>query len=108
MEAAHRKSKRVKLAIHDEYMHAAALKFLLQSGEYEMETQEWSKLPYDQQNWTAWKATIWESYVAKIRSKATQEGEENPFGGSAVFGGSAEKTTNDLPRRRRNTTSAVN
>ena len=45
MEAAQRKHKREKLVIHDEYMHAVALKLLLQSGEYETETREWSKLP---------------------------------------------------------------
>ena len=39
MEAAHRKSKRAKLVITDEYMHAGALKLLLQSGEYETETR---------------------------------------------------------------------
>ena len=41
MEAAQRKSKWEKIFIHDEYMHDVALKFLLQSGEYEMETREW-------------------------------------------------------------------
>ena len=40
MEAAQRKSKQANLVIHDEYMHAEALKLLLQSGEYETETQE--------------------------------------------------------------------
>ena len=35
MEAAQRKSKRSKLVINDEYLHAVALKLLLQSGEYE-------------------------------------------------------------------------
>ena len=39
MEAAHRKSKRAKLVINDKYLHAVALKSLLQSGEYETETQ---------------------------------------------------------------------
>ena len=34
IEAAQRKSKRVKLVISDKYMHAVALKLLLQSGEY--------------------------------------------------------------------------
>ena len=45
MEAAQRKSKRAKLVINDEYLHAVALKLLLKSGEYETETREWSKLP---------------------------------------------------------------
>ena len=45
MKAAQRKSKRAKLVINDEYLHAVALKSLLQSGEYETETREWSKLP---------------------------------------------------------------
>ena len=48
MEAAQRKSKRAKLVIQNKYMHAVALKFILQSGEYETETREWSKLPGDQ------------------------------------------------------------
>ena len=38
MEAAQQKSKRGKLVIQEEYMHAVALKPLLQSGEYETET----------------------------------------------------------------------
>ena len=42
MEAVQRKSKRAKLVITDEYMHAVALKPLLQSGEYETATREWS------------------------------------------------------------------
>ena len=41
MEAAHRKSKRAKLVINNEYLHAVALKSLLQLREYETETQEW-------------------------------------------------------------------
>ena len=45
MEEVHRKSKREKLVINDEYIHAVALKLLLQSGEYETETWKWSKLP---------------------------------------------------------------
>ena len=52
MEAAQRKSKRAKLIINDEYMHDVALKYLLQSGEYETETREWSKLPEDEQTWS--------------------------------------------------------
>ena len=51
MEAAQRKSKRAKLVINDEYLHAVALKSLLQSDEYETETREWSKLPEDEQTW---------------------------------------------------------
>ena len=39
MEVAHRKSKQENLVIHDEYMHAVALKLLLQSGEYETDTR---------------------------------------------------------------------
>ena len=38
------------------------------------------------------------------RSSPREKGK--PFGGSAVFGGSAEKKTNNLPQRRGNTTSA--
>ena len=44
MEAVQQKYKRVKRVIRDEYMHAVALKLLLQSGEYDTETQEWSKV----------------------------------------------------------------
>ena len=40
MEAAQQKSKWEKLVIQDKYMHAVALKLLLQSGEYETETRE--------------------------------------------------------------------
>ena len=50
MEAAQRKSKREKLVINDEYMHAVALKSLLQFGEYNTETREWSKLPDDEKS----------------------------------------------------------
>ena len=79
MEAAQRKSKREKLVIHDDYMHAVAIKLLLQSGEYKTETREWSKLLEDQKTWTAWKTTFREAYVAKRRAKAAQEGGENPL-----------------------------
>ena len=41
MEAAQRKSKRAKLFINDKYLHAVALKLLLQSGEYKTEIREW-------------------------------------------------------------------
>ena len=58
MEATQRKYKRAKLVMQDEYMHAVALKSLLQPGEYENETREWSKLPDDQQNWMSWKITF--------------------------------------------------
>ena len=44
MEAEQRKSKRAKLVITDEYMHAVTVKLLLQSGDYETETSECSKL----------------------------------------------------------------
>ena len=65
MEAAQRKSKRSKLVINDEYLHAVALKSLLQSGEYETETREWSKLPEADQTWEEWKTTFCAAYVAK-------------------------------------------
>ena len=70
IEAAQRKSKRIKLVINDEYLHAVALKFLLQPGEYKAEKQEWLKLPDDQKTWKAWKATFREAYVAKRRAEA--------------------------------------
>ena len=66
MKAAQRKPKRAKLVIHDEYMHDVALKFLLQYGEYKTETREWSKILEDKQNWSEWKTTFREAYVAKI------------------------------------------
>ena len=106
MEAAQKKSKRAKLVIHDEYMHAVALKLLTQSGEYETETREWSKLLEDQKTWMAWKTTFWEAYVAKRRAEAAREGEEKPFDGYAAFGASSEKTTNEQLRRRGNATTA--
>ena len=68
MKAAQRKSKRAKLVINDEYLHTVALKSLLQSGEYETETREWSKLPEGKQTWTAWKTMFRGAYVAKRRS----------------------------------------
>ena len=52
MEAAQKKFKREKLVIHDKYIHTVALKLLVQSGEYETETREWSKLSEDQKTWT--------------------------------------------------------
>ena len=45
MKSAQRKSKRAKLVIHDEYMHAVALKLLLQSGECETEITGVDKTP---------------------------------------------------------------
>ena len=86
MEAAQRKSKRAKLVISDEYLHAVALKSLLHPGEYETETRKWSKLPEDNQTWADWKNTFHAAYVAKRRLEAAREGEQIPFGGSALFG----------------------
>ena len=74
MESTQRKSKRVKLVITNEYMHAVTLKLLLQSGEYETETREWSKLQESQQTWTKCKTSFREAYVAKRRSEAAREG----------------------------------
>ena len=65
MEAAQRKSKRAKLVINEEYLHAVALKSLLQFGEYETETREWLKLLEDKQTWAEWKTTFRSAYVAK-------------------------------------------
>ena len=62
------------------------MKYLLQPGEYETETQEWSKIPEEEQAWAEWKTTFRAAYVAKQRSEAAQEGEEKPFWGSALFG----------------------
>ena len=44
MDAEQRKSKRAKPVINGDYLHAVALKLLLQLGEYETETRQWSKL----------------------------------------------------------------
>ena len=86
MEAAKRKSKRAKLVINDKYLHAVALKSLLQSGEYETETREWLKLREDKQTWEDWKNTFRAAYVAKRRSEAAREGEQKHFGGFLLFG----------------------
>ena len=83
-------------------MHAVPLKLLLQSGEYKTKTREWSKLPEDQKTWTAWKTNFREAYFAKRRAKAAREGEEKPFGCSAIFGAATEKTTNEKLRKRGN------
>ena len=83
MEVAQRKSKRAKLVINDKYLHAVALKSLLQSGEYETETREWSKLPEADQTWEYWKTTFRAVYVAKRHSEAVREGEQKLFGGLA-------------------------
>ena len=75
MKAAQRKPKRAKLVIHDKYMHAVALTFLLQPSEYETETQEWLKLPEDKQTWSEWKTTLQKAYIAKRRAEAAREEE---------------------------------
>ena len=64
MEAAQLKSKREKTVINDKYLHALALKSLLQSGEYETETREWSKLLDDEQTWAERNITFLAAYVA--------------------------------------------
>ena len=74
MEAVQKKSKRAKLVINDEYLPAVALKPLLQSGEYETETREWSKLPEDEQTWSERENTFRAVYVAKRRAEAAIEG----------------------------------
>ena len=102
MEAAQQKPKREKL----EYMHAVALKSLLQSGEYKTETREWSKLLEYQQTWMEWKTIFQEAYAAKRRAEAAWEEKEKPFGGSVVFSATAEKTTNEKLRRRGNPATA--
>ena len=91
MEAAQRRSKHEKLIINDKYMHAVALKSLLQLGEYETEKQEWSKLPEDKQTWSEWKTTFRAAYISKQQAEAAQDWEEEPFGGSALFGAAPEK-----------------
>ena len=58
METAQRKSKRAKIVIDNEYLQAVELKSLLQSGEYDTETREWSKLPEDKQTWAEWKTIL--------------------------------------------------
>ena len=44
--------------------------------------------------------------MAKRRAEAAREGEEKPFGGSVVIGGSAVKETNGQLRRRGNIASS--
>ena len=71
-------------------------------GEYETETQEWSKLPEADQTWDDWKTTFRGAYVAKRRSEAVREGEQKPFGGSAQFvpapvENEPDKTESNLP-----------
>ena len=102
MEAAQHKSKRAKLVINNEYLHAVALKSLLQSGEYETETREWLKLPEADQTWDDWKTTFRAAYVAKRRLEAVREGEQKTFGVSAQFGpapvgNEPEKTESNPP-----------
>ena len=58
----------------------------MQSGEYETENREWSKLPEDKQTWEDWKTTFRAAYVAKRISEAAREGEQQPFRGTALFG----------------------
>ena len=102
MEAAQHKSKRAKVVINDEYLHAVALKLLLQSGEYETETREWLKLPEANQTWDDWVTTFRVAYVAKKRSEGMREGEQKPFGGSAQFG--PAPVGNELERTESNPT----
>ena len=80
-------------------MHAVALKSLLQFGEYKTETWEWSKLPEGEQNWSEWKTTFRDAYIAKRRAEAAREGEEKTFGGSALFGAAPEKLNKQLRRQ---------
>ena len=94
MEAGQWISKRAKIVIHYEYMHAVALKSLLQSGEYETETREWLKLLEDQKTWAAWKTTFREAYLAIRLAQGAREGKEKSFGGSAIFGAATEKKAN--------------
>ena len=83
MEAAQRNSKREKLVIQDEYMHAVELKSLLQPGEYETEMREWSNSLMTNKTGRC-EFFFWETYVAKRRAEAAREGKDKPFGGSAV------------------------
>ena len=46
--------------------------------------REWSKLPENQQTWTAWKTKFREAYVAKRHTKAANEGGDKPFGGAVT------------------------
>ena len=93
IEAAQRKSKHGKLVITDNCMHTVAVKFLLQSGEYETETREWPKLQETKQTWTKCKTTFPETYVGKRRSEAAREGEEKPFVDSVTFGATDKTQT---------------
>ena len=79
--------KQRKLVIYDDYMHALALKLLLQTGEYKTETQEWPKIQEDQRSWAVWKTTFQEASVDA--PKPPRRGRKQ-FGGSAIFGASPE------------------
>ena len=72
IETAQQNSKREKLEIQDEYMHSVALNLLLQSGEYETEMRECSKLANNQQTCTACKTTFREEYVANRQAQAVR------------------------------------
>ena len=50
------------------------------------------KTPGNSTDLEKWKTTFREVYFAKRRSEAAREGEEKPFGGSATFGGTNNKT----------------
>ena len=53
MEAVKINYKREKLKVQDKYILTVALKYLLKSEEYKIETREWSKLLKNKQTWTA-------------------------------------------------------
>ena len=106
MEAAQRKSKRAKLVISDKYLHAVSLKSLLQSGGYETETREWSKLLEADQTLDDWKTTF---CAAKCCKEAFGDGErrrtEPVWGFSTVWTSARrkgnrenrEQPTNNVP-----------
>ena len=75
MEVTQRKSKWAKLVIQDEYIHPVAMKLLIQSGEYEIETRECSKLLDEQQTRTEWKSTFREVYLEKRQAEAARRGQ---------------------------------
>ena len=105
MEAAQHKSKRAKLVINDEYLHAVALKLLLQSGEYETETREWSKLLEADQTWEYWKTTFLSGVCCEEAFGSGERGRTETFWGFSTVWTSdrgkgnrtSEQTTYNVP-----------
>ena len=53
-----------------------------------------------------WKMSFREAYIEKRRAEAAREGEEKPFGGSALFRAAPGKKANEPLRRREHSKTA--